>query len=101
MAASVDRIPGAEWEATVKTQRTALVTGANRGIGGSLLATPPEVLRSTFETNFRGAAWTCRAWVPGMIDRGHGRVVNLSSGYGRVLPGSPADRLVSGLTPSR
>jgi hypothetical protein len=53
--ASVDRIPGAKWEATVKTRRTALVTGANRGIGGSLLATPPEVLRGTLETNFRGA----------------------------------------------
>lgn len=61
----------------------------NAGVlgGGALLSTPPEVLRGAFETNFWGAVWTCRAWVPGMNERGYGRVVNVSSGYGSFAEG--------------
>jgi NAD(P)-dependent dehydrogenase (short-subunit alcohol dehydrogenase family) len=38
--------------------------------------------RACIEVNFVGALRTCRAFVPGMLKRGYGRVVNVSSGYG-------------------
>jgi NAD(P)-dependent dehydrogenase (short-subunit alcohol dehydrogenase family) len=68
-------------------QIDVLVNNAGAYGGEALLATPPEVLRSVFETNFWGAVWTCRSWLPGMIERGHGRVVNVSSGYGSFAEG--------------
>jgi NAD(P)-dependent dehydrogenase (short-subunit alcohol dehydrogenase family) len=43
-----------------------------------------DTLRETFEANFFGAFRTCRAWLPGMVDRGYGRVVNVSSGAGSI-----------------
>lgn len=64
-----------------------LVNNAGTYEGDALLSTPPEALRRTFETNFWGAVWTCRTWLPGMIERGHGRVVNVSSGYGSLAEG--------------
>ena len=59
-----------------------LVNNAGVYEGDSFVSSPPEVLRGTFETNLWGAVWTCRAWLPGMIERGYGRVVNVSSGSG-------------------
>ena len=64
-----------------------LVNNAAVYPGGSLLSTAPEVLQRTFETNFWGAVWTCRAWLPGMIERGYGRIVNVSSGHGSLAEG--------------
>jgi NAD(P)-dependent dehydrogenase (short-subunit alcohol dehydrogenase family) len=43
-----------------------------------------EVLRETLEVNLFGPLRTSRAFVPGMIERGYGRVVNVSSGAGQV-----------------
>ena len=43
-----------------------------------------DTLRATFEPNFYGAFRTCRAWLPGMVERGYGRVVNVSSGAGSI-----------------
>lgn len=89
--------------------RTAIVTGGAAGIGletsaglallgydviltarthesarraHGVLDSPPEEWRAQIETNFLGALWTCRAFVPGMVERGFGRVVNVSSDYG-------------------
>ena len=64
-----------------------LVNNAGVYEGASLLSTPADVLRASFETNFWGAVWTCRAFVPAMIERGYGRVVNVSSGYGTFAEG--------------
>jgi NAD(P)-dependent dehydrogenase (short-subunit alcohol dehydrogenase family) len=44
----------------------------------------PEIVRSTFETNALGALRLCQLLVPGMAERGWGRVVNVSSGYGQM-----------------
>jgi NAD(P)-dependent dehydrogenase (short-subunit alcohol dehydrogenase family) len=56
-----------------------------------LLAENAEVLsiaagdfRQTFDANLFGAIETCRVFVPGMVDRGYGRVVNVSSGAGQL-----------------
>ena len=49
---------------------------------GSLLEAPAEAFREAIATNFAGALWTCRAFVPAMLAAGYGRVVNVSSDYG-------------------
>ena len=49
-----------------------------------LLDIPLENLRRTFETNVIGAFAVSQAVVPGMIDRGYGRVVNVSSRAGQL-----------------
>lgn len=50
----------------------------------SVLDTPIAQLRATFDTNLVGAVAVCQAFVPGMIDRRHGRVVNVSSQAGQL-----------------
>jgi NAD(P)-dependent dehydrogenase (short-subunit alcohol dehydrogenase family) len=49
-----------------------------------LLRTSIEDFRATFETNVFGVLAVCEAFVPGMITRKYGRVVNVSSGAGRL-----------------
>jgi len=58
-----------------------------------LLDRASDVLRATMEIDFFGASRTCRAFVPGMLARDYGRIVNVSSGSGSFaegLPGPPA-----------
>jgi len=43
----------------------------------------PEAWRSTIDINLNGVFLMCRAVLPGMRDRGSGRIVNVSSGLGR------------------
>jgi NAD(P)-dependent dehydrogenase (short-subunit alcohol dehydrogenase family) len=43
-----------------------------------------EAYRSTFETNVFGVIEACRVFVPKMASSGYGRVVNVSSGVGRI-----------------
>lgn len=52
-----------------------------------VLDAPAEEWQSFMATNFLGALWTCRAFVPGMVERGYGRVVNVSSDYGSIGKG--------------
>ncbi|MGE5835410.1 MAG: SDR family oxidoreductase [Acidobacteriota bacterium] len=49
-----------------------------------LLNTPLEAFRETCETNVWGPLMVCQAFVPSMIDRRYGRVVNVSSGAGQL-----------------
>jgi NAD(P)-dependent dehydrogenase (short-subunit alcohol dehydrogenase family) len=49
-----------------------------------LLRTPVDAFRETFETNVLGALIACQAFVPSMIGRRYGRVVNVSSGAGQL-----------------
>jgi NAD(P)-dependent dehydrogenase (short-subunit alcohol dehydrogenase family) len=64
---------------------------------GSVLAASEQAWREAMEVNFFGALRTCRAFVPGMIERGYGRVVNVSSGWGSFGEGlgGPAPYSVS------
>ena len=48
-----------------------------------LIATSDEDWRRTFEVNVLGVVATMRAFVPGMVDRGWGRVVNFASMAGK------------------
>jgi NAD(P)-dependent dehydrogenase (short-subunit alcohol dehydrogenase family) len=60
-----------------------------------VLAVNPEVFRETLDTNFHGPLLLCQAFVPHMLARRHGRVVNLSSGLGSLADmadGTPAYR---------
>ena len=49
-----------------------------------VLATPGDGFRQTFETNLFGAIEVCRVFVPPMIQRGWGRIVNVSSGVSHL-----------------
>jgi len=55
----------------------------NAGVAGettSFLEEEPDAWWRVFEVNVRGPFLCCRAIVPGMIERGGGRIVNVSSG---------------------
>ena len=64
-----------------------LVNNAAVYPSGAVLDAPAEAWREAFETNFFGPLSLCRAFVPGMVERGYGRVVNVSSGYGAFSEG--------------
>src|SRR5688572_15886504 len=68
-------------------QIDVLVNNAGVYPSGTVLEAPAEAWRDAFETNFFGALSLCRAFVPGMIERRYGRVVNVSSGYGSFAEG--------------
>ena len=49
---------------------------------GNLLEISSQTLAETLQVNALGAAWCAMAVLPLMIERGYGRIVNVSSGYG-------------------
>lgn len=56
---------------------------------GGLLDTDEAVLEENVQVHFLGALRTCRAFVPGMVAGGYGRVVNVVSGWGSWSDGIP------------
>jgi len=52
--------------------------------GAALLKIPVDEFRATFEANVFGVLEVCQAFVPGMIARSYGRIVNVSSGAGQL-----------------
>ena len=74
-----------------------LVNNAGVYPPGGVLDASAEAWREAFEVNFWGALRLCRAFVPGMLDAGWGRVVNVSSGSGAFAEGlaGPAPYAVS------
>ena len=60
-----------------------LVNNAGRfGPVGPLAATDPDDWWQALEVNLRGPLYCARAVLPGMLARGRGRIVNVSSGVG-------------------
>ena len=87
VAAGADRLAKARMKIDVLVNNAAIYPSEN------LLDRASDVLRTTMEIDFFGASRTCRAFVPGMLARGYGRIVNVSSGSGSFaegLPGPPA-----------
>ncbi len=68
----------------VLVNNAAIMIDGPGGFDASLFEMTDDVLRRTWETNVLGPAATMRALVPGMIARGYGRVVNLSSRAGQM-----------------
>ena len=50
----------------------------------SVVDVDPEVFPATLRTNLYGPLLLCQAFIPGMVRRGYGRVVNVSSGAGQL-----------------
>ncbi|MGB4865689.1 MAG: SDR family oxidoreductase [Hyphomicrobium sp.] len=66
------------------------------GFSSSFFDLTDETARKTFETNVIGPARLLRALIPGMKERGYGRIVNVSSITGQLSgmgPGFPAYRM--------
>lgn len=61
--------------------------------GGKLATMTTDYFRQALATNFLGAFWTARTFLPGMRRKRYGRIVNVSTGYGSFaegLQGPPA-----------
>jgi short-subunit dehydrogenase len=61
-----------------------LVNNAGFGVAGPTIEIDDAELRRQYDTNVFGLMAVTRAFVPKMRDRGHGRVINISSVGGRV-----------------
>ena len=61
-----------------------LVNNAGVLQSGGILDVTDDLVRNTLEVNLLGPLRSAQAFLPGMIDRGYGRVVNVSSGAGSV-----------------
>ncbi len=51
---------------------------------GRIFKTELDIYRATFETNLYGPLELCQTFIPLMLERNYGRVVNVSSGAGQV-----------------
>lgn len=67
----------------VLVNNAAILVAGDAGEAG-VLHTSAEELRRTFDTNVFGAAAVSRAFIPGMVERRYGRVVNVSSTAGQL-----------------
>lgn len=62
----------------------ALVNNAGWDVAGNFADSDPEVWRRVIDINLYGPLNVTRAVLPGMIERGAGRIVSLASDAGRV-----------------
>lgn len=62
----------------------ALVNNAGIMPLGSVLKEPAEVARAIVDVNLHGVINGTKAVAPGMVERGHGHIVNVASAVGRV-----------------
>lgn len=63
-------------------QVDVLVNNAGIYPEGDALDAPARSFVEALAINALGPLWCARAWMPAMLARGYGRIVNLSSGYG-------------------
>jgi NAD(P)-dependent dehydrogenase (short-subunit alcohol dehydrogenase family) len=74
------RVDAAFGTVDVLINNAAVLLGEDRGV----FTTRIDDLRSTLETNVAGALAMCQAFVPAMMRRKYGRVVNVSSTAGQL-----------------
>ena len=79
-AASIHACAQAVGPVDVLVNNAAILIGED----ADLLETTVDEFRTTFETNVFGVLAVCQAFVPGMVARGYGRVVNVSSAAGQL-----------------
>ncbi|HET6390097.1 SDR family NAD(P)-dependent oxidoreductase [Hyphomicrobium sp.] len=80
----------------VLVNNAAILIDGPGGFNSSLFELSEDVFRRTWETNVLGPMLTMRALMPGMLTRGFGRVVNMSSLAGQLSnmgKGYPAYRV--------
>jgi hypothetical protein len=63
-----------------------LVNAAGTGLSGPFAGQPPEELRRLADLNMRGLADLCRRFLPDMLIRGRGGILNVAS-LGGLVPG--------------
>lgn len=68
-------------------QVDVLINNAGVYPDGDALSAPDADFEAAIAVNALGALWCARAWMPAMLARGYGRIVNLSSGYGCFAAG--------------
>jgi NAD(P)-dependent dehydrogenase (short-subunit alcohol dehydrogenase family) len=76
----VAELDGREIEVDVLVNNAGVLLDEGHGV----LELDEPTMRATFEANFFGPFRTCRRLVPPMVERGYGRVVNVSSGAGQI-----------------
>jgi len=62
-----------------------LVNNAGYGLWGPVQSLSIDELRAQFETNFLGSFRMMKALLPDMIERGYGKIINISSVEGRLV----------------
>ena len=96
IAAAIGNIESAHGPIDVLVNNAAILIDAPGGFSASLFDMTDETARRTWDTNVLGPSALIRAIVPGMLSRGYGRVVNLSSLAGQLAgmgSGFPAYRM--------
>ncbi len=73
----------------------ALVNNAGYGVPGSFIDHPWKTHADFMQVLMTAVAHLCYLFLPGMIERGYGRIINVSSLNG-IVPGSPFQTLYSG-----
>jgi all-trans-retinol dehydrogenase (NAD+) len=61
-----------------------LINNAGVVSGSTLLETPDERVLKTIEVNVLAPFWTCKAFLPSMLERNSGHIVNIASAAGVI-----------------
>lgn len=61
-----------------------LINNAGMGVMAPMTTVPMEKVRASFDVNVFGMVEMCQAVVPGMVERGSGRIINVSSVAGKL-----------------
>lgn len=72
-----------------------LVNNAGIVTGKKFLSCPDDMMQKTMEVNTMAHFWTCKAFLPGMMERNHGHLVNIASSAGLLGVNGLADYCAS------
>ncbi|KAK3087646.1 hypothetical protein FSP39_008710 [Pinctada imbricata] len=72
-----------------------LVNNAGIVTGKKFLDCPDNMIQKTFDVNTTAHFWTCKAFLPSMIERDHGHIVSIASSAGFIGVNGLADYCAS------